>query len=131
MSGVDLHIHSIWSDGQASPTQIALQAQNSDLSCIALTDHNILNGIEALIRSLPSTDISVIRGVEMTAEDDELGEVHILGYGIDTSFHPLREALKHVMERKRQQLSKMMEGLQKRGITITMEEVHREAGPGY
>ncbi len=131
MTGVDLHIHSIWSDGLTPPTQIARQAKHSDLSCISLTDHNILNGVAVLKRSLQKHDIKVIPGVEMTAEDEELGEVHILGYDIDTTHQPLRQELKHVMERKRKQLKKMLDGLRRDGIEITMNEVHQEAGPGY
>jgi predicted metal-dependent phosphoesterase TrpH len=90
-----------------------------------------MNGVAVLKRSLEKHNIKVIPGVEMTAEDEELGEVHILGYAIDTTHQPLRQELKHVMKRKRKQLKEMLDGLKEHGIEITMEEVHQEAGPGY
>jgi hypothetical protein len=131
MPGADLHIHSIWSDGLTSPPEIARQVREARLSYVSLTDHNILNGVEVLVRCLEDTDVEVITGVEMTTADDDLGEVHILGYGIDTANAPLRAALRSVMERKRQQLARMMDGLMKEGIEIGEDGVREQPGPGY
>lgn len=131
MAGADLHIHSIWSDGLTSPPEIARQAEQNALRYISLTDHNIINGVEVLVRCLRGTPVTAITGVEITTEDGELGEVHILGYGIDTTDQALRQALREMTERKRKQLAHMMKGLAKEGIQIDDDELRAEAGPGY
>jgi predicted metal-dependent phosphoesterase TrpH len=41
----DLHIHSVFSDGSSTISQILDYAENfTDLGCIAITDHNTING---------------------------------------------------------------------------------------
>lgn len=131
MAGADLHIHSIWSDGLAGAPEIARQAKRSGLNYISLTDHNILTGVEELSRHMEDSSVQVIPGVEVTVYDDRLGEVHILGYGIDTGDEQLQGALRKTLRRKRQQLAHMIHGLAGEGIHVSDEELRNEAGPGY
>ena len=42
---VDLHLHSVFSDGTATPEEIVAAAADVGLSGIALTDHDTLDGI--------------------------------------------------------------------------------------
>ena len=44
----DLHCHSIFSDGSATPEQIGKYALRQGLDLIALTDHDTMNGISRL-----------------------------------------------------------------------------------
>ncbi|MFW5915535.1 MAG: PHP domain-containing protein [Planctomycetota bacterium] len=129
--GVDLHIHSNWSDGLVSPSRIARDAVKAGLKWICLADHNNINGVEVLCRRLQRSPVRVIRGVEMTAEDGMLGEIHILGYGIDTGSRLLRQALQDIMDRKWRQICRMVQGLNDSGMELTPEMVRREAGSGY
>ena len=40
MACVDLHCHSIASDGECPPEEVARRARKADLAAIALTDHD-------------------------------------------------------------------------------------------
>ena len=42
----DLHTHTICSDGTLTPTELVRLAKEKGLSCIALTDHDTLSGVE-------------------------------------------------------------------------------------
>lgn len=74
-SKADIHIHSNHSDGTASIPQIMEYVQNrTDLSVIAITDHNTIEGA-LFAKSLSELyDFDVIVGEEVTSK-----EGHILG----------------------------------------------------
>ena len=76
----DLHLHTKFSDGLLSPTELVEQAVNVGLAIISITDHDSTDGI---IEALTATDlypqITLIPGVELST-DFEGGEIHILGY---------------------------------------------------
>lgn len=78
-NGVNLHVHSTFSDGTVEITELVEQAKKKDMKYIAISDHNTLNGYL-------QTDISkeeiVIPAIEF---DCWYGTVflHMLGYGVD------------------------------------------------
>ena len=43
---VDLHIHTIASDGTFTPEEVILEAKRRGLKALAITDHDTVDGIE-------------------------------------------------------------------------------------
>ena len=41
----DLHIHTYFSDSTSSPQEVVDDALKAGLSCIAITDHDIVEGV--------------------------------------------------------------------------------------
>ncbi len=78
---VDLHVHSVFSDGDLTPTALLEEAANRKLQAIALTDHDTVSGVEEAITAGNQKGIRVIPGIELTAEYQV--ELHILGLFID------------------------------------------------
>ena len=80
---IDLHVHTLYSDGVYSPEKIVDTALDVGLQAISLTDHdNILSYQVAqdYIKEKQLTDkLEVIRGVEINTLYKNY-EVHILGY---------------------------------------------------
>jgi len=74
---VDIHVHSICSDGAAKPEEIIAQAKKIGLDAIAITDHN---KIDCALKAakLSSDDFKVIPGIEVSAI-----EGHILCLNIE------------------------------------------------
>lgn len=76
----DLHLHTKFSDGLLSPTELVEQAVNVGVAIISVTDHDSTDGIiEALTATDMYPEITLIPGVELST-DVEGGEIHILGY---------------------------------------------------
>lgn len=75
---VDLHTHSLFSDGTYSPTELIESAAQAGLEAIALTDHNTVAGLAEFIRAAEGYDLAAIPGVEISA-GYEGKEVHIVG----------------------------------------------------
>lgn len=85
---VDLHVHTDCSDGVYSPEEVTEKAARAGLSAISLTDHDTLTAYDGTHHLNP--DIRIIPGIEMSSEYAD-GDVHILGYYIDTKNEELLE----------------------------------------
>lgn len=77
---VDLHTHSRHSDGARAPEWVIRRAAANGASLIALTDHDTLTGVPEALRAGRDAGLRVLAGVELGTRDDELGEIHVLGY---------------------------------------------------
>lgn len=80
----DLHLHTRFSDGTYSPEELVSQAQRHELSAVALTDHDTVEGCAPTAALCQAAGIDFIPGTELTAEHDG-NEIHILGYLMDTA----------------------------------------------
>ena len=83
MARLDLHMHSIHSDGVKPPEWVVRQAAANGAELMALTDHDTFSGVAAAQAAAEQVGISVLTGVEVGVNDSELGEVHVLGYFSD------------------------------------------------
>jgi predicted metal-dependent phosphoesterase TrpH len=90
---VDLHLHSIFSDGKLSPEELVTQAVEHALCAVALTDHDNIDGIPRMISAGRALGLEVITGVELSVSWKEYEDLHLLGYGFDFNYMPLQEAL--------------------------------------
>ncbi len=100
---VDLHLHSVYSDGLLSPLALCRLAARRGCEVIALCDHDTTNGLNALDAACHTVNaelaaqpeapraLSALRGIELSAGPD--GRTHILGYGVDAENEPLQAAL--------------------------------------
>ena len=130
MAGIrrcDLHMHTVHSDGTLTPTALIELAKKQGLSCVALTDHDTLSGVEEAQTAGRRVGVEVIAGVEISAIC-EPGTMHILGYFIDPASKQLQEKLEEIQEARRQRNPMIIEKLRALGIDITLEEVERESG---
>ena len=120
---LDLHIHSNHSDGDMSPQEILLQAQKLDLKMLALTDHDVISGTIAILKSNP-TDIKIIPGVELESTETELQKtVHILGYGMDKNLAGMQKKLETLQKNRLERNVKVIQKLQSLGLNINLEEL--------
>lgn len=82
MQAIDLHVHSTFSDGTLTPSQLVDLALKSNLEAFALTDHDTTDGIEEALKAACSKDIEVVPGIEFSTEYKGK-DIHILGYYIN------------------------------------------------
>jgi len=74
----DLHTHSHYSDGTASPREIIAQAASLGLAAVALTDHNTVAGLPDFLQAAAAQGVRAIPGVEISTGYDGR-ELHIVG----------------------------------------------------
>ncbi len=123
---VDLHTHTLASDGRDTPTAVVSKAAWLGLTAIAITDHDTLDGLAEAEAQGKENNIEVIRGCELSVLS-ECGEVHILGLWIPQQAQDLEQALKQLRHNRMQRNVVIVERLQKMGIDISYEDVLRMA----
>ena len=83
---VDFHMHSIFSDGVETPKDLLQHAIDCNVSMMALTDHDEIDGIQALRAAQkeldPNESIKIVNGCEFSADYKDKS-IHILGYCFD------------------------------------------------
>lgn len=123
---IDMHVHSTYSDGTATPEQIVKMAKNRRLFMIALTDHDTTSGLNIFSKACRREKINGLCGIELSAEADFV--LHILGYRINPQDEMLNKRLKEVREQRNRRNEEMCEKLQKMGMDITIGEVREISG---
>ena len=123
---VDLHIHSIASDGSLAPEEIVEEAWALGLTAIAIADHDVLAAVEPAGRRGEAVGLPVIPAVEIST-DYQQSEVHILGYWVDPSDAELEAELQHIRDGRIIRARRLVERLRALGVKLELEDVLREA----
>lgn len=99
MASIDLHIHSIYSDGDTDIDGIYKLIKDHNIKTFALTDHDEIKGAKKMQKLMEKekTSLMYIPGVELTAKVDH-GRMHLLGYEFDLENSELNRALKDKKE---------------------------------
>jgi predicted metal-dependent phosphoesterase TrpH len=75
----EIHMHSIFSDGEFSPAQLIDIAQKNDVTLLSLTDHDTFGGIPDFLKSAEGTGIEAFPGIEITVKFHDFN-IHLLAY---------------------------------------------------
>lgn len=124
---IDLHIHSIHSDGSDTPAKIVELAERLNLSTIAITDHDSVNGTTEGKRESEQRGIRFIPGVELSAKHENKN-IHLLGYFIDWKNEELNRILKSLRDARVERAGKIIQLLKDMGATISFEDVKKISG---
>ena len=122
MKFADLHLHTSFSDGTFTPEELVLQAQKNGLACIALTDHDTVQGCARAAAACAPVLIEFIPGTELTAEHDDT-EVHILGYFLDTQNQTLLAEIAKFQAVRKQRIYEMVARINEIGVPLKVEAV--------
>ena len=95
----DLHIHTIYSDGELTPEEIINIVKEKEIDFFSITDHDTINGCKEIIENNlhKKNNLKFVTGIELSAKIDK-GKCHILGYNIDLYSEYLIEHLKKLKE---------------------------------
>lgn len=132
MKYIDLHVHSNISDGTLTPKEVMELAYKNNLSAIALTDHDTLEGIQEAQETMDELynqgkEIRLIPGVEITI-GYKGRDIHILGLFLDPRNINLLKELEITREERNLRNEKMITNLANAGIDISAEALRKEEG---
>ena len=118
---IDLHTHSLASDGTMTPREVVAEAKKNGLSAIALTDHDTTAGLLQARDAGIEYGVEVINGIEINADYD--GEMHILGFFIHEQNEKLVSCVREMKDFRAVRNAKMIKAMADLGFPITNEEV--------
>jgi hypothetical protein len=97
---------------------------------IALTDHDTVSGVHEALVAGERLGVRVIRGVELSAHEDESGkEVHVLGLHV-TRLDALERELTALRAKRTERARLIVDRLRGIGVQLSLEEVLLQANGG-
>lgn len=123
---IDLHCHSVFSDGSNTPEELVALAEQGGLSALALTDHDTTDGLDRFMAAGAQSSVETLSGIELSAEYGEK-TLHILGYGFDPSDAALQKALLWVREGRSERNFQILEKLNALGYNLTYEDIRKHS----
>ncbi len=129
ISSCDLHIHSYYSDGAMSPASIVRAAADAGLSAVSISDHDTAAGQEEAIEAGRALGVEIVTGIEFSVKEEEL-DIHILGYCVGLSDMRLAAVLEDLERGRAERAAKIAVKLQELGVSVTLDDILAEAGPG-
>src|SRR6266851_3437405 len=121
---VDLHVHTTASDGRLTPTEAVRAASERGLSAIAITDHDVLWGLEEAAAAAPP-GLEVVPGIEMTAAWEGPRAIHVLGYFVDPANSSLKAALSKAQRAMERHVDTVLAAIRAVGGTLERQDLDR------
>ena len=119
---IDLHTHSLRSDGALSPTDLVKRAAARGVKIQALSDHDTLVGVAEAVAAGTQLDVRIIPATELNTES-EWGDAHVLGYFVDPKDAALEERLRWLRENRGKRIELMVENLNRLGYAVDLARV--------
>jgi predicted metal-dependent phosphoesterase TrpH len=125
---IDLHSHTLHSDGDRSPEQLLAEAAAAGIQVLSVTDHDTVSGIPDCQVSAARHGVRLIPGIELSCELHGR-EVHVLGHFLDPSSPALGKMAQGMLAERRERMERMVERAQEEGLAgVTMERVVAASG---
>ncbi len=106
---IDLHLHSSFSDGAFTPSELVGLADQLDVRVIAIADHDSVAGVAEAASAGVAANIEVISAVELSVQFKEWQDVHLLGYGIDCDDERFLQNLEGFRQRREGRNNEILE----------------------
>jgi predicted metal-dependent phosphoesterase TrpH len=131
-SGIDLHLHTTYSDGTWTPGQLLDYLVQEQFSLAAITDHDRADtgaGLQqlALEKHLPvlvAVEMTTLWKDEMSGKDELSGQdnmTDLLCYGFDPAPNALNDLAQDLFNRQRENTREVFENLQQKGYAFPQE----------
>lgn len=126
---IDLHLHTNYSDGVKTPSELLEMVKEKKLAVFSITDHDNINGFKKMKTLLSENDPVLISGVEVSTTHDG-ADMHILAYLFDPDNRQLNDSLDEFQKRRHRRGIKMVEKLNEMNVPLEYSEVEEQAAGG-
>lgn len=125
---IDLHAHTIESDGTETPAELVRQAAAAGLGAVAITDHDTTAGWAEAAIAARAEGIVLIPGVEFSAQVQH-ASVHVLGYLLDPLAPAFLDERARIRDERVRRARSMVEAIGA-DYPIRWDDVEAHAAPG-
>jgi 3',5'-nucleoside bisphosphate phosphatase len=128
-SDVDLHTHTLRSDGVLQPVELVRAAAEAGIRTLAITDHDTIAAYREIVAgSLVPEGMELIPGIEINALSRGIpladGELHILGFGMDPLDDAFEAAIATQRAARRVRFERTVARLRELGLGIDDQIAH-------
>jgi len=126
---IDLHTHSLASDGTDTPGELINKAHARGISVLGLMDHDTVAGWDDATSNL-RPGMSLVLGSEISCQTLDGTSVHMLGMLFDRENTALAEVLSTTRDNRLTRMNRIIGRLNEAGFEITIEDVLAQLVPG-
>ncbi len=128
----DYHIHTYYSDGTESPSDVVDIFHKKGMEIIAITDHDGVAGVPEATERAKLYGMKVVPGIEFSTRtsDGDKG-LHILGYGIDIEDRELLARVEQIREWRQARNIRLIDEINDMGYPLTMDELVVREGQDF
>lgn len=113
---IDLHVHSVLSDGTDTPREIVDKAKTLGIEVLSITDHDCIRAIKDVRDYAREKKITYVNGVELSTF--ATCEIHVLGYCFDPDNAQLLEKLDYFEKKRKERAGLILDRLYQLGIKL-------------
>jgi predicted metal-dependent phosphoesterase TrpH len=132
LSPIDLHMHTLYSDGRATPQELVEYAVSIGMQTIAITDHDNARGSRLARPLAEKLKLTLIPAIEMTCRWDAAqaapgkSDIDVLGYFLDLDQPDLQVFEEALLNDFHERTDIACWYLSAEGYTISLQDVLRE-----
>jgi 3',5'-nucleoside bisphosphate phosphatase len=126
-SKIDLHSHSLASDGQYAAREVARRAAAAGVGTWALTDHDTVAGLHDAADEARGLGMRFVPGLELSAFL-ERREIHLLGHFVDPEGPALKRFEDFLAGERRDRMNRIVERLATLGVRIRAADIEKFSG---
>ncbi len=119
---IDLQLHSTYSDGFFTPTQLAKFIAKRGIEIASLTDHHTVSGQKEFRIACREQGLKAVTGVEIYARLNQK-TFNLLWYNFDDNGAGLHDLLRKTQIRRRCRVRQILESLQRDGFKLEVEKI--------
>ncbi|MEB3287597.1 MAG: PHP domain-containing protein [Vampirovibrionales bacterium] len=149
MTVLDLHMHTVYSDGASTPEELVSACAAQNLSAIAVTDHDTVSSLPYVQACGEAHGLEIIPGIEINTVWDRplvdnpksegsntpvktaLQEVHVLGYFINPNASALIRIMDSHYRWRLEQIAEMVDRINhKHRLFLDFDAIQERSGLG-
>jgi hypothetical protein len=123
---IDLQSHSIYSDGQLEPAEVARAAAAAGVTVMALSDHDAVGGVAEASAAAVAAGIENVAAVELSCVHAYSDDLHVLGYWVD--LEAIAPACARAQQERINRAEEIVARLRGHGFELTLDDAIAEAG---
>ncbi len=126
---IDLHTHSLASDGTDTPGELVNKAHAHGITVLGIMDHDTVAGWEEASNYL-RPGMSLVLGSEISCQTLDGTSVHMLGMLFDKANTELADVLATTRDNRLTRMNRIISRMNEAGFQITIEDVLAQLAPG-
>lgn len=119
---VDLHVHSCISDGSKSPRELVELVKQRQMAGFALTDHDLINGLDEAEKAAKELGVRFLPGIELTV-NFRSRRIHVVAYGFDRESYAFKNLYRMIRANKERGMEEVVNFVRDQGVDLTVDEV--------
>ena len=123
---IDLHTHSIASDGTLTPSELVHAAARAGVRTLALTDHDSVAGIGEALSAADALGVQLVAGIELSVTWSNR-TLHLVGLNLAVDNPALIQALNEVVDFRIWRAQEIARKLEQEGVRDALAGARRHA----